>query len=420
MGRVDPTSPDNEGVAAPENPKAKRWPFWTFMGLISLDILFSVLLMLPILPWIYRYEGATQLYTFAGSMLDLLILSGVRIITLLVAFLYSFLKGEIRPEYPFDIYHRNGLKKSREELEQEALEQSFFTWLGRNVSRPAFACEFFAMVTTLLSMAKCLVRLNVEVGMYADSQPIHPIFWLAIAFASLIAVVESNYADSVCQLLGEWGLRERESEGGSFLRSLSSTLSLPLLANDSLDENNETNEQDEEAAEPINEEAPGISDISADSDYKAKWSDVLALCANDAHLLGFAFIFLLLAAAAQVYIPKFTGNILDALAEAFSGKGDHRHESMNDVPHFMSNVRLLIVASILGGVFSGLRGSIFTVVRTSPMADVCGFVSSGRLFLIPLLFLYCAQVGGRVNVRLRIRLMDSLLVQGKTNQKTES
>ena len=74
-----------------------------------------------------------------------------------------------------------------------------------------------------------------------------------------------------------------------------------------------------------------------------------------------------------MYIPKFTGNILDALAEAFSGKGDHRHESMDDVPGFMSNVRLLIVASILGGVFSGLRGSIFTIVRTSLMADMCDF-----------------------------------------------
>jgi hypothetical protein len=31
-----------------------------------------------------------------------------------------------------------------------------------------------------------------------------------------------------------------------------------------------------------------------------------------------------------------------------------------------------------------------------------------------------AQVGGRVNVRLRIRLMDSLLVQGKPHQKSES
>lgn len=377
MCRVDPSSsPENEGTSA-DVAKPKRWPFWTFLGLLLLDILFSVLLMLPILPWIYRYEGATKQYTFAGSMLDLLVLTGARVVTLLFAFLYSFLKGEIRPEYPFDSHHRNGLKKSREELEQESLEQSFFTWLGRHVSRPAFCCEFFAMVTTLLSMAKCLVRLNVEVGIYADSQPVHPIYWLAIAFASLISVIESNYADSVCQLLAEWGRQKRQAVGESFLQSLS----LPLLANDTLlEENNtETNddEQDEEATEPINEETPGISDISADSDYKANWTDVLALCAPDAHLLGFAFIFLLLAAAAQVYIPKFTGNILDALAEAFPpGKGDHRHESMNDVPHFMSNVRLLIVASILGGVFSGLRGSIFTVVRivpyihtyTSPMA----------------------------------------------------
>jgi hypothetical protein len=375
---MDPSSPENEAAAGSENPKPKLWPFWTFLGLLSLDILFSVLLMLPILPWIYRYEGATKHYTFAGSMLDLLFLTGARIVTLLFAFLYSFLKGEIRPEYSFDLRHRNGLKKAREELEQEALEQSFFTWLGRYVSRPAFACEFFAMVTTLLSMAKCLIRLNVEVGIYADSQPIHPVYWLAIAFAALIAVVESNYADSVCQLLGECG---HQGEGGSILRSISSTLSLPLLANDGLEENNETNEQDEEATEQINEEAPGISDISADSNYKAKWTDLLALCTPDAHLLGFAFIFLLLAAAAQVYIPRFTGNILDALAEAFSGKGDHRHESMRDVPHFMSNVKLLIVASILGGVFSGLRGSIFTVVRTpSPMADMCDLVSPESYF----------------------------------------
>jgi hypothetical protein len=380
MCRVDPASPENESASASQNPKPKRWPFWTFMGLLCLDILFSVLLMLPILPWIYRYEGATQNYTFAGSMLDLLLLTGARVVTSLFAFLYSFLKGEIRPEYPFDITHPNGLKKSREELEQEALEQTFLSWLGRHVMRPAFACEFFVIVTTFLSMAKCLVRLNVEVGLYADSQPIHPIYWLAIAFAALISVVESNYADSVCQLLGEWGHQERQGEGGSFLRSLSSTLSLPLLANDSLEENNGTNDQDEEATEPINEESPGVSDISADSDYKAKWSDVLALCTPDSHLLGFAFIFLLLAAAAQVYIPKFTGNILDALAEAFSGKGDHRHESMKDVPHFMSNVRLLIVASILGGVFSGLRGSVFTVVRTSLIAGMCDLDSSGPFF----------------------------------------
>jgi ATP-binding cassette subfamily B (MDR/TAP) protein 9 len=45
----------------------------------------------------------------------------------------------------------------------------------------------------------------------------------------------------------------------------------------------------------------------------------------------------------------------------------------------MNNVKKLIVVSILSGVFSGVRGSIFMVV------------------------------GGRVNVRLRLRLMSALL-----------
>ncbi|EEC48856.1 predicted protein [Phaeodactylum tricornutum CCAP 1055/1] len=54
---------------------------------------------------------------------------------------------------------------------------------------------------------------------------------------------------------------------------------------------------------------------------------------------------------------------------------------MWEVPNFIKYVKLLVLASVLAGVFSGLRGSVFTVV------------------------------GGRVNVRLRIQLMDSLLSQ---------
>ena len=47
----------------------------------------------------------------------------------------------------------------------------------------------------------------------------------------------------------------------------------------------------------------------------------------------------------------------------------------------MKNVKLLVLASLAAGVFSGLRGSIFTVV------------------------------GGRVNIRLRTQLMDALFSQ---------
>eukprot|EP00536_Pseudo-nitzschia_multiseries_P002283 jgi/Psemu1/183192/e_gw1.30.251.1 len=86
----------------------------------------------------------------------------------------------------------------------------------------------------------------------------------------------------------------------------------------------------------------------------------------------------------QIYIPKYTGACLDALEEAYGRNDDGDdddggHQNINDIPGFMSNVKKLIVVSVLGGFFSGVRGSIFTMV------------------------------GGRVNVRLRSRLMDALL-----------
>ena len=78
---------------------------------------------------------------------------------------------------------------------------------------------------------------------------------------------------------------------------------------------------------------------------------------------------------------------LDALQKAYSNNDnddnnntdDDDDDRIQDIPGFMNNVKKLIVVSILSGVFSGVRGSIFMVV------------------------------GGRVNVRLRLRLMSSLL-----------
>ena len=309
-------------------------------------------------------EGATKDYNFSGSMLDLLLLSGLRVLASLLAMLVSFAKAEIRPEYPFNLYHQNGDKKSREELEEESLEQSFYSWFNQHVKRPAFACELIATVSSLLSIVKCLVRLNVEVGIHADAKPIHPIFWVALALTALLAALELVYVDSICTLLGEWGHEQSQQGVRSFVRSFSSTLSLPLLADNALENGIQQSEEDS-ASELNDQEIPAVSDIGPDSNYKANWRDVLSLCLPDANLLCAAFIFLLLAAAAQVYIPKFTGAILDALAEAFSGDTDddgHHHASMKDIPGFMSNVKKLIIVSLLGGVFSGVRGAIFTVV----------------------------------------------------------
>jgi ABC transporter transmembrane region len=321
-----------------------------------------------------------------------------RFITSFWAFGTAFLRGQIRNEYSFDMYHPNGTKKTRDELEEEALEQPFGRCFRTYVFREAFATEFVALLTTLLSVAKCLIRLNIEIGAKRDEEPIHPLFWGAILFASVVSALEMSSVDSVCVRLGEWGHVDLEQTDGpqSLLRQFSSNLSLPLLANDGLQGNNDANEEGggiDESATPTSNADPdtivGVSDIGGDAGYKASWSDLIKLCAPDSILIFVAFIFLLLAAAAQIYIPKFTGAILDALEEAYSSNDDDSPNDINDdhsggdnintVPGFMSNVKKLIIVSILGGVFSGVRGSIFTVV------------------------------GGRVNVRLRLRLMDSLL-----------
>jgi hypothetical protein len=289
------------------------------------------------------------------------------------------------------MFHPNGKKKTRDELEEEALQQSFGTWVCRYVNRAAFLSEMFCLVTTLLAVVKCLVRLNTEIGVLRDAEPVHPIFWISFAFAAVVSVLEMMYVDTVCLSLGKWGAKGDDEP--SILSRISSHLSLPLLANDSLGEQGENENRDEESEASTaggqsnasnDEHAVGESDIEGDTDYKAKFSDLLQLCAPDTFLIGIAFLFLLLAAMAQIYIPKYTGACLDALEQAYSGHGDDDvgnddDEGINDIPGFMSNVQKLIVVSALSGFFSGVRGSIFTMV------------------------------GGRVNVRLRLRLMDSLL-----------
>ncbi|KAL3917154.1 MAG: hypothetical protein SGILL_004848, partial [Bacillariaceae sp.] len=193
----------------------------------------------------------------------------------------------------------------------------------------------------------------------------HPVFWCALLFSAIFSVLEMSLIDPACMRLGEWGHIQQEQ-----LRVENNNnpqLSIPLLANDGLQQS-ASNEEDEErqgrhqdSLTSDDENAPGTSDIGGDTDYKASWSDLLHLCAPDSALIMVAFVFLLAAAAAQIYIPRFTGAILDALDEAYNKNNDHSDVPIEDVPGFMSNVRKLIVVSILGGVFSGIRGSIFTV-----------------------------------------------------------
>ena len=373
-------SEDRQESAVKERPK-----LWRFVGVMLFDAVFSVLILTPFIKALARPldENETSHYTTYGCLYDLSILAALRLVAAGLGLLTSYFTWFDPPEFPFPTHHPNGDKKSREELEFEALEEGFFPWLCRFLKRPSFAAEFCALLAQIWCVVKSLVRMNQEIGVLHSKLPMHPLFWIAILVSTLCCVIEVMYLEDMCRLAGRLGKEQLDTsvngEVRGFLRSLSSTLSLPLLANEHPPNGAVTDAEEGEESEDL-AEVRGVRDIGPDSAYKASWTDLLVITAPDAVWVFFAFTFLLLAAVSQVFIPRFLGNILDILANEFRDEGN-RDKNMWEVPGFMSNVKLLVSASIAAGVFSGLRGSIFTVV------------------------------GGRVNVRLRVQLMDSLLAQ---------
>ena len=380
------------------------WSLRCICLLLFVDILVSTLTCSPLLqPW-FRRHGSHQYnnvhYTFSGSLYDLMILSLCRVVSSSIALVVSFFRADIREQYPFDIYHPDGTtKKTRDELEEEALQQSFRSWLYRYVNRSSIGVEVICFVTTVVSVGKCLIRLNYEMGFLRDRETMKIHYWLAFLFAAIISAIEMIYVDTVCISLGKWGdsnrcSNNRASSSVRYFRNISSHLSLPLLANNSLTseedaDSNSNNCSDESrgeegrntvaeeessntntAEERERENRPGLSDIGGDAEYKASWYDLMRLCAPDASLIALAFVFLVAAATMQIYIPRYTGAILDALGQAYSSNTNNDDDNNYDddgtnndddkiqnIPGFMPNVRKLIIVSILGGIFSGLRGT---------------------------------------------------------------
>lgn len=377
---------DGLGQETPSKPVIAIRKLWLFMIALIVDAIVSVIVLAPIWPYLRKMENTKSFdhFTLYSSMTDLSFLAALRITSSLLAILICFCRAKLPPEEPrydhFDKFHPNGDRKTREQLEQEALEEPFFPWLVRFLVRPSLSAEIFAVVAQTLCIVKCLVRMNVEIGIREDADAYHPVFWLAVLCTAVLSAIEVAYLEDVCKIAAQCG-HERyggpESEGSEsslgIFRSISSQLLAPLLEN----EHTSVDEEQDVVFEPgSSDNAPttdenddnvrATSDITGDPSYKAKWTDLLMMCYQDGCMIIAAFVFLLLAAIAQVLIPKYLGNILDALAEAF-GKHDeaNRHISMWDVPGFMTNVKLLVVASILAGVFAGLRGSIFVSISST-------------------------------------------------------
>jgi len=332
----------------------------------------------------------TNHYTLHGSLFDLLIVAVPRILSALFAILVSYYRINPITGSPFELYHENGYKKSTAELEEEALGEPLAPKLRRFLTRPAFACEFLCFVTGVLDMIKCLARLNVEIGVLRDAEPKHPVFWIALSTVAFCSIVEASFLESAETVASEWGQarrKELEERGHSvsWMERVGQNLAQPLLASNDNEEGDEDEEQSRrQNGNRIRDRVS--SDIGGDANYKASFSDLLNVCASDAYLLLFASVFLLLAAVCNTLVPHYTGKILDALVANSSDNNpdptddDHGFGILN-IPGFVSNIEKLVAVSVLGGIAAGIRGSIFTLV------------------------------GARVNVRLRVSLMDSILSQ---------
>ena len=243
------------------------------------------------------------------------------------------------------------------------------------------------MVQGVVIVVKCLARLNVEIAILNEVNPHHVVFWLVLLLSGIQCAVISGWIEQVAIQMSAIGEYRRKQQRRQTVRSnMTNNLSEPLLGGGAMDElcdeedpsSSSTCSQTEDST--TGESAPAVSDITGDPHYKAGVKDLMSICYPDLLYFIAAFVFLILAAVAQVLVPKYMGNMLDSLANYTPGD-DGNHNDIWNVPGFLDNMKYLCIASILGGVFSGCRGSIFTVV------------------------------GARVNVRLRSMLMDSLLSQ---------
>ena len=245
-----------------------------------------------------------------------------------------------------------------------------------------------SFVLGMLSIVKCLIRLQFEIYTLDEEERHHPLFWISCLISAIVAtMVGFGFESMVSFPLSVIGTRQRQqcqqrqtprhSHHGEDVSMESSSFLEPLLPS-------EQQQQHSSSDASVTHDNVILSDIRGDAQRKANVQDLIQVCSPDLPYFVLAFVFLLLAALAQVLIPRYTGNMLDAIAQYAmnqSSNENHHDNGIWNIPEFWINMKKLVMASFLGGLFSGIRGSIFTVV------------------------------GGRVNVRLRTMLMDSLLAQ---------
>lgn len=394
------TTDDNNSNSQQWSPSSKSIALF-LGGALGLDIVLSLFLLVPWCTAIQHAEeggATTSVWWTHHSLTDLAILAGLRWMACLGVLVYTYAVPESIKEdfyYIENKHHPNGEAKSRDELEEEALELPWKTWVQLYMERPSCSVEVLCGMTQLMAVIKCLARLRYEL-LLASSQPAHAVFWLAILLSTGFSLVQAMYMEAISKTIAEWSQRALPEPAGPRRRlwhGIRRGLQEPLLQQEGADQ--ETTAQSSgsnniprvPSMDDTNQSSAtvrGVSDISSDCAYQADWTDLWSTCRPDWPLLAWAFVFLILAAICQTMIPKYLGQILDALTKAYvqnessaSGKsnGDpfvltddiafattsDGKTALLDVPGFTKYMRLLVLVSIFAGVFSGLRGAYISL-----------------------------------------------------------
>ena len=176
-------------------------------------------------------------YSLHSSLWDLALAAIPRIFLALMAMTISYHRVEAPVDTPRELFHKNGDRKSKTELEQEALEEPYVEQLKNYVMRFSFLNELAVLLTGALLVVKCLIRLDIEIGVLDESERKHPLFWIALAFTGLCCVLETTYMDSIEKLAGELGrLRRRTlieeglARGTNWVERFTESLATPLLS----------------------------------------------------------------------------------------------------------------------------------------------------------------------------------------------
>ena len=187
-------------------------------------------------------------------------------------------------------------------------------------------------------------------------------WWTAIIVLAIMTIVEMKKLESVTNSTSECAADRARTRTHAITRNNVSTnenmLCDPLIA--------QAVHIEEERGKHVEQnpgDVRGLNDISGDAKYEASFKDLFKLCLPDLHLLVIAFIFLIGAAISQIYIPKFTGDLLDALTKATPENNNTKpSDDIWKVPGFMSNILKLVIAALISGIFAAFRGSIITLV----------------------------------------------------------